>query len=271
MKPQARIGQVVPSASRRTNDFLGWWIVLAMLAILAIVIAILIVLLVRTSTTTTEPLLTPDPLCDDSNVCTVDLCDGHGGCVHRPLKNNGTACNDVCYGPPVITRRGQKHINRMGKSAALVPKDARVVLDNGVCRDGSCVASSPCLGSCDEGHLCPVIAFKSPSACSTICTSTDGQCQYHCLLQTVAPWYTGDEPKQQAFEDNRMKELCRQELDLTDSLTSTLAHCLVESWQLRKEEIILKNVVQPWVLVCQWHFACGGTNTMSPLPYILSK
>jgi RHS repeat-associated protein len=85
--------------------------------------------------------------CDDGNPCTVDACDSHGGCTHKPV-SDGTACND-------------------GNACTLTD----------TCQVGTCVGANPV--SCTATDSCHVAACNpATGACSNsavTCTPSD-QC-----------------------------------------------------------------------------------------------
>jgi cytochrome c peroxidase len=101
----------------------------------------------------------PPPACDDSNVCTADLCDSSVGCVSLP---KSVSCDDA--DPCTID---DFCIN--GACAGSTPPDCS---DGDVCTDDSCVSAAggcvnlPNSAPCDDGD-----------ACTTNDTCQDGVCE----------------------------------------------------------------------------------------------
>jgi cysteine-rich repeat protein len=95
--------------------------------------------------------------CDDSNVCTSDICDPLKGCEHL---DNSLPCNDgnLCT-PKDICQAG------ICIGTGLLPCD-----DNNVCTTDSCDLVTGCLheaveGSCDDGNPCTTVDECQAGAC----------------------------------------------------------------------------------------------------------
>src|SRR5262249_42316353 len=100
---------------------------------------------------------TPAPCPDDGNVCTDDLCDGQGACIHpgksvdTPCQDDGNACTvDSCGGSPPTCQ----HI--VLTSAPCTDDGNECTLD--VCNGGQCTHEALPFGrDCtDDGDACTV-------------------------------------------------------------------------------------------------------------------
>lgn len=210
-------------------------------------------------------MLMVDSDCDDNNVCTIDLCDSQGGCVHRPIKSNPpTTCHDYCRRDPIVKKRD----NTSATSRSVIP--------NGSCANGRCVSTEPCKGNCPTSvSECPALVFDDPSACTLDCTRAK-MCVWHCSFYADTPWVDVAGLEKTWLEaDSRIDLMCRAFLDTTDFLTGKVAEndCLMVNHQLFKDTPSKRNVeqehnqtgthasrnaIEQWKYICQYHFACSA-------------
>lgn len=159
--------------------------------------------------------------------------------------------------------------------------------------DQTCRSGTACAGICPTGSDldCPTLAFKNtdPSSLTLICTD-ERMCQWHITVATNTPWtpsykeVTGGPDtfhRQYHENDARLREVCFQTLDLSDSQTMAAfdSGCLVASWQsylwntasdgppptpVTKK----RNGITVWRVTCQFHYACAAENAHVPAIYV---
>ncbi len=102
------------------------------------------------------------PICDDLNVCTIDICDRATGCISTPAAD-GTSCDDgdVCNGIATC------------QAASCTPGTALECDDASPCTEDACVPATGCLNApvpdgtaCDDADLCNGQETCQAGACS---------------------------------------------------------------------------------------------------------
>jgi cysteine-rich repeat protein len=116
---------------------------------------------------------------DDSNVCTNDICDGAGTCIHPPGPT-GTACSDdsnVCTDD--LCDGAGTCIHPPGPTGTACPDDSNVCTDD-LCDGAGVCSHSPNTATCDDGEGCTAsdtcqggTCAGSPVADGTDCDDSD--------------------------------------------------------------------------------------------------
>ena len=115
--------------------------------------------------------LTDENTCDDGNDCTVDTCEGEGGCKHEPMNEgeclDGDVCTiadhceeGVCVGTPVDCNDDNPcTVDSCDGLGGCAFENIVAVCDDGdpctlgdICQDGECMGSASL--TCDDGNPC---------------------------------------------------------------------------------------------------------------------